>query len=173
MVDNGKIKTTDGTIIEGVTSINMSQDPVRRSFVLEVKTITPNMELIKESKLFQIPNLLTDRVRKEFEVEVEEVLVMEFHELRMLYGPEPSELVSKIIDIALETTRHRLYQKRDELKKLNEGICTQGIQPDYYASEGLLNSMQDYLRETLRSDPLTIPNTPRSNTRDLDWTYHD
>ncbi|MCK9436759.1 MAG: hypothetical protein M0Q12_06080, partial [Synergistaceae bacterium] len=162
MVDRGRVLTTNGIVIEGVKSINLTRDPVSRYIELEVRAVTSDMELVKASKtpdniLSQLDKLATDKARKEFEVEVEEVLIMEFHELRMLYGPEPSELVSKIIDIALETTRHRLYQKRDELKKLNVDICTQGIKPDYYASEGLLNSMQDYLSETFRSNPLTIP----------------
>ncbi|MCK9428723.1 MAG: hypothetical protein M0R17_01765 [Candidatus Omnitrophica bacterium] len=108
VVEEGKVKTEDGTVIEGVTDIRINQCYERCGYELEIKAFVPQEVLVTYPKKKDL-NLTSVS-------SFDDAVMQVCDELKLTFGPEPSELVDHILDIVKGAARMRIYN-RDKISK--------------------------------------------------------
>jgi hypothetical protein len=121
VVEGGKVKTEDGTVIEGVTDIRINQCYERCGYELEIKAFVPQEVLVTYPKKKDL-NLTSVS-------SFDDAVMQVCDELKLTFGPEPSELVDHILDIVKGAARMRIYNRDTRNNRNNTQKTPPGMLP--------------------------------------------
>ena len=105
MIDGGVIKTTDGTVIEGVQSYTVNRSMYSLAEEIEIKVITSQVVHLRNSRLEAIKEAIKE------DINFDEAINKACEEYAFIFGPNPSELVDNILHTIIGIARKKLYDK--------------------------------------------------------------